>query len=128
MTIEPYRFDTGAATGGAGAATATSKAKTIHGNIVAVDVEYKDSPPAATTDITVRTKGLSGQTATNIIVITDGATDGRRYVTVPLVDAAASGVTDPAVRVGFPVADEVDVVIAQANDGDSAIVTLLVEE
>lgn len=128
MTINAYRFDTGTAAGGAGTATATSSEKPIKGNIVAVDVEYKDSPPAATTDITVRTKGLSGQTGTNILVITDGATDGRRYVTVPLVDAADSGVTDPAVRSGFPVDDAVDVVIAQANVGDSAIVTLLVEE
>ncbi len=128
MGLNGYRFDTGAASGGAGVATATSAAKPIRGMIRSIDLKYLDSPPAGTTDVTVRTKGHSGQTVANILVVTNAATNGRFYPTHLLHDAAGAVETDPTVAEGFPVDDSVEVIIAQANDGDSAIVTLNVEE
>ena len=128
MTINAYRFVTGAAAGGVGVATATSPVKQIRGVIRSIDIAYIGSPPASTTDATVRTKGHSGQTATNILVVTNAATDGRFYPTHLLHDAAGAAEEDPTVGEGFPVDDGIDAVIAQANNDDSLIVTLNVEE
>ncbi len=133
MAIEAKLFETGdASTGGAGVSTQTSAPKRVEGNVVAIGVTYNGSPPAGTTDLTIRTKGRIGP-ARNILVLTDTATGGWFDLAAPVVNSDASTpnyndeADEPVQRMGIPVHDDVEVVIAQANDNDGASVVLLVE-
>ncbi len=132
MAIQAKLFETGdASTGGSATSTQTSAAKRIEGNVVAIGVTYNGSPPAGTTDLTIRTKGLIGP-ARDILVITNAATDGWFDLAAPVVNNDASTPdfgtgSQPIQRIGIPVHDDVEVVIAQANDNDGASVVLLVE-
>lgn len=112
---------TAAATGGAGAATGTATSDiVIRGFVVGMYIQYNGSPPAATTDLAIKTAGSTGVLPSyNLLVITDAATDGYFLPQVQGVTAAnvASGQYSP-----FYVEDKITVTMAQANDADSATV------
>lgn len=118
---QPYTFDTGATTGGAGVSTATSPTKQVAGRVVAIGVTYTDSPPA-TTDVTVRTKGKHGPVQT-VLSLANANTDGWFY---PQIETQTYD-GNPAFWSPYAIDDELEVVVAQANDGDSVQVVVLVE-
>lgn len=123
-------FNSGAAAGANGVATANQDSPgPVFGELVAVAVKYNDSPPAATTDVIIKTKG--GSTANKypptqaILTLTDGATDGWFYPTDEVVSQAGAAVTGVQSRLAL--ADFINVKIDQANAGDNVDVWLLVE-
>ena len=119
-------INSGAASGGAGVATSNQdSAVSIHGKLYAVYFDYLDAPPA-TTDVTIATQGTAPlPPAQTLIVVTNAAADDWFY--------PRSAVHDPAAAViagewdHFPLADFVNVLIAQANDDDNVDVWLLVD-
>lgn len=131
MSIQVFGpFNSGAAAGSAGSATAN--ATTSHplvGEVLAVYVKYNDSPPAGTTDVTIATAGTSGAPpALTFLTITDGATDGYRYPRTIMQDLVGATTTfDGTNEIYGPVviADKVKVTIAQANAADNVDVWLM---
>lgn len=117
-------INTGVAAGGAGVATSTGQSTGIvSGLIYAVYIKYNDAPPA-TTDVTIRGKGTSPNVPlVNVITIGNAATDGLFEPRTETYDiaGAAQGKTGLC-----PIHDYVEVVIAQANNGDSADVWLYI--
>ena len=125
-------LNSGAASGGAGVATANATTSTpIHGRIVAVYVKYNDSPPAGTTDVTVKTQGTSpAAPSLTFLTIANAATDGYFYPRTIMHDLAAAAVTFDGTNEIYDmvaIADRVTVTIAQANDADNVDVWLLVQ-
>lgn len=120
----------GAAAGNNGAATANADSGVVSGRIVAVGLEYLDSPPAGTTDVVVATKGGRGPAQT-ILSIANAATNGWFYPRVGTVSTSGAAMLYAAggAAVGEPlaVADVVNVKIDQANAGDGVNVWLLME-
>lgn len=122
-TVGP--ITTPVSTGGAGSSTATiTTTKNISGIVAGVYVKYNDSPPAGTTDVTVATQGTSPKApARNILALTDAATDGW-YHPVDQSNAVTGGaIANEYERIVID--DLVVVTIAQANDGDSVSIWLL---
>lgn len=123
--IDRLFFSTGAAVGTDGAATATGYSTHIAGEILAVYVAYKDSPPAATTDFTLSDEG--DPASESIISLPNGATDQKIYpertVEKPdgtdLLYVAGEEVTRPYVVHG-----RLEAIIAQANADDYVEVTV----
>jgi hypothetical protein len=123
MLIGP--INSGAAVGADGVATATGTSSIpVNGFIYSVQVRYNDSPPAATTDVTIKTKGTT-PAAPSITIWSkaNSATDGifpARIDTYKASDGSALSTNDALI----PVSDYVQVVIAQANAADSVDVWL----
>ena len=118
-SIERIAFSTGAATGGAGNATATGYSPRIAGAILAVAVQYLDSPPA-TSDITLSDE--EDPTADAFLSLANATTDRKFYPRKQAAQntgSAISGVYD-----AFLVVGRIKAVLAQANDGDSVLVTV----
>lgn len=115
-------ISTGLSTGGAGSSTATTDSgQVIRGFVVGFYIQYNDSPPAATTDVTIATKGATGILPVyNLLVMTNAATSGyfaTQVETRKSTDGTASG------QYAYPyIEDKISVTIAQANDGDSVTV------
>lgn len=123
-------INTGAAAGSAGSATANADTTSIvSGCIYAVYVKYNDSPPAGTTDITIKTKGTAPAPPSNtILTITDAATDGWFYPRHQIDDEAGAGVTYDGTNQVYepvPVHDLINVAIAGANAADNADIWIL---
>ena len=120
----------GAAVGNNGAATANADSGVVSGRIVAVGLEYLDSPPAGTTDVVVATKGSRGPAQT-ILSIANAATNGWFYPRVGTVSTSGAALLYAAggTAVGEPlaVADALNVKIEQADAGDGVNVWLLME-
>lgn len=121
-----YEINTGVAAGGAGVATSTGRsAMAIVGRVVGVDVKYFDSPPAGTTVVTLRTAGNNNQPQRSILVRTNTATDGHFRPKEAIHDSSGAAIAnlyeDPVVG------DQLEAIIATANNGDYAIVTVYVE-
>lgn len=119
-------LNTGVAAGGAGTATnnATSTVA-LSGVVRSIYVRYNDSPPAGTTDVTIATAGTNAPALT-LLTLTDAATDGWFNVFHAIVSNAGGAIADNYMQ---PVIDDkVKVTIAQANNGDSADVWLLLED
>jgi len=119
-------LNSGVAVGGAGVATANAHSPTrIYGKVMGVYVKYNDSPPA-TTDITIKTLGTAPYAPTyNLLVLTDANTSGWFYPRAQVhttAGAAIAGEYTPLM-----VADYLNIVIAQANAGDSVDVWLLID-
>jgi hypothetical protein len=111
------------AAGGSGAATKTAYSdQKANGRIVAVYLDYQDSPPG-TTDVTLAPKNFPG---TPILYKADYATDAWFY---PVVQAVKN--TDATTFTGIAkeiaVNDYLALTIAQANNGDGVIATVLYE-
>lgn len=121
-------INSGVAAGGAGVATnnATSTHR-LTGLVTAIYVKYNDSPPAGTTDVTIKTVGSGAACPSyNLLAITNAATDGLFEVVKAAVDA-----TNTAANwyLYMPIDDYINVTIAQANNGDSVDVWInLMEE
>ena len=123
----------GSSTGGAGVSTANADSTIpINGKVLGIYIEYIGSPPAGTTDVTVKTVGTSPRAPSlTLLTITDAATDGYFWIRHKTHDEAAALVTwDGTNEVYEPVYidDLVNVAIAQANDADSINVWIILEE
>ena len=119
-------INTGAAAGGAGVATANATSTaTVTGLLLGFQIRHNDSPPAATTDVTIQATGgaLPGRT---LLTITNAATDGFFAVRGGAVTTANASITDSAERLPL-IRDYIKVTIAQANDADSVDVWAVVE-
>ena len=109
-------------TGGAGVSTATADSDiVINGIITAVYLEYTGSPPAATTDLTI--VEANNDPAMTILTITNGATDGWYAPVHAAVDVDDGVATGNGMVVS--VNDYITATIAQANDDDGVIVTIV---
>lgn len=105
---------TGAA-GGAGAATASGTTSNIvSGVVLAVYLEYTDSPPAGTTDVTIEEATRSP--ALPVLTVSNAATDGWFYPDVASVNSDVKPVV---------VDDHLTVTIEQANNGDGVTATIV---
>jgi hypothetical protein len=111
---------TGAA-GGAGAATANAiSTHVVNGLVLAVYVEYTDSPPV-TTDVTI--VEANNSPAMPILTLTDNATPGWYQ---PMADAEdISGAAIGNLVQQIAINDYIKATIAQANDGDGCVVTVV---
>jgi len=120
MLVGP--INSGAAVGGNGVATAVGySTQRIRGLVYAVQVVYNDSPPAATTDVTIATKGTN-PTAITILTLTDGATNALK---LPRLDThTTAGVAQTQNNQMIYIDDIVSVTIAQANAADNVDVWL----
>lgn len=123
--IDRAQWSTGAAAGSAGTATATGYSPPIQGKILAVHVDYVDSPPAGTTDFTLSDE--SDPISESIISLTDQATDIKIY---PRRVTEKNDGTDILYESGeevhepYVVHGRLEAIIAQANVGDSVTVTV----
>jgi hypothetical protein len=125
MAIRRTTITVTGATGGAGAATATANSDApVCGIIMAVHLAYTDSPPAGTTDVTIAE--ATNSPAMSVLTVTDGATDGWRFPMAQAVSQAGATLTNQ----GYPIAvsDYLKVTIAQANDADGVVVTIVYED
>jgi len=126
-------FNSGAAVGANGVATAnTNSTIKIKGWIVGVYVKYNDSPPAATTDVTVATLGTSpSPPSETLLSLVDGATDGWRYPWTAVHSTLGVALTYDGTHpicAPTPIDDLIKVTIAQANAADNVDVWLLIED
>lgn len=126
--IDRIQFSTGAAVGSNGVATATGYSVSTAGEVLAVHVDYQDSPPAATTDFTLSDEA---DPASELIVsLTNQATDIKIYPHrivekndgTDWLYTTGNEVTRPYVFHG-----RLEATIAQANAGDSCTVTVWVK-
>ncbi len=123
--IDRIQFSTGAAVGSAGSATATGHSVHVRGEVLAVHVAYQDSPPAGTTDFTLSDEGDPASEA--IISLSDGATDQKicpRRVTEKNDGTDILYTTGEEVHEPYVVHGRLEATIAQANAGDSVLVTV----
>lgn len=112
-------YTSGAAVGGDGVATANADTPIVlKGLLYGIYIEYLDSPPAGTTDVTIATAGDGiPEAAVTLEDISNAATDGWFFPRLATVDAANAATTDDYGL--YPVHDKINVKIAQANAGDS---------
>lgn len=115
------------AAGGTGAATVyADSSDLIKGEIMGVYVNYLDSPPGATTDVTIATVGVEGPPVQAILTLSNQATSKMVYPRVQAQDTAGANIAGAYVPI--LVADRIRVTIAQANDGDGVEVSFYVQE
>lgn len=124
-------LNSGVATGSAGSAAANaSTGVVITGRIVAVGLVYLDSPPGASTDVTIATTGANGPAQT-VLALTNAATNGWFYPRVATVSTAGAASlyagSGTAVNDYIAIHDVVNVKIEGANAGDGVNVWLLLE-
>lgn len=126
--IDRIQFTTGAAVGSDAVATATGYSSHVAGLVLAVHVDYIDSPPAATTDFTLSDEGDPASEA--IVSLTDQATDIKIYprrVTEKNDGTDILYVAGEEVFECYAVHGRLEATIAQANAGDSVTVTVWIE-
>lgn len=121
-------ISSGIGAGGAGAATNNNSTSTvINGRVIGMYVRYNDAPPN-TTDVIVKTVGTApAMPSVTLLTLTSKNTSG---LFMPrLIPHDALGVALAALTTGepIPVFDNINVSIAEANDGDSVDVWLLLE-
>jgi hypothetical protein len=121
-------YNSGAAVGGDGVATAnTTNTSVLVGRIQGIYIKYNHSPPAGTTDVTVKTLGTSPYPPTyDIEVVSNAATDGWFYPRVLVHDTA--GATIAGEYTPLLIHDLVNVTIAQANAADNVDVWILLDD
>lgn len=121
-------ISTPASTGGAGTLAANVDTPVaVRGRVSGIYIQYNDAPPAATTDVTIKTKGASPEPPTyDVLKVSNAATDGWFWPQVQICDTAGAAIAGEYTPV--IVHDYLNIAIAQANDGDSVTVWLLVEE
>ena len=125
-------INSGDTAGGAGTSTANaSSTNELHGMVLAVYVKYNGSPPAGTTDVVVKTVGTSpAPPSLSFLTLTNAATDGYFYPRTIAQDLVGATTTyDGTNEIYTPVVihDKINVNIAQANDGDSIDVWILLK-
>lgn len=124
MAIQRVTITATGAAGGAGTATATADStRMVKGYVRNVHLAYLDSPPGATTDVT-----LAGKTtpAVPILTVSNAATDGWFPVMNQAKNTAGADITG----MGSPVAidDYVTLTIAQANNADGVTATIIYDD
>lgn len=122
--LDRVTITTGAASGGAGAATATGYSPTVSGRVLAVYVAYSGTPPA-TTDVTLQDDDDPAEE--NIVNLADNNTDTKLYPRRQVEDNADNDLTYDGTRgvyEPYVVHGRLKATIAQANDDDSAEVTV----
>jgi len=126
--IDRIQFGTGAATGSAGAATATGYSDTpVRGRVLAVWVAYTDSPPA-TTDLTLSDEDDPG--GESIVSLSDANTDIKLYPRRVIETNDGTDITYDGTRKVYEpyvVHGRLKATLAQADAGDSATITLWLE-
>ena len=123
--IDRVVFSTGAAVGTAGAATATGYSQPIRGEVLAVYVNYEDSPPAGTTDFTLSDE--DDPASESIISLSNTATDQKVYPRRVTelndgTDITYDGTNE--VYAPYVVHGRLEATIAQANANDYVTVTV----
>ncbi|MBC8248317.1 MAG: hypothetical protein H8E90_01450 [Anaerolineales bacterium] len=109
-------------------ATATGHSVRVAGRVLAVHLEYLDSPPAGTTDFTLSDEGDPISEA--IVNLVNAATDVKLYPRRAVQDNANNDVTfDGTNEIYEPyvVCGRLEATVAQANNGDSVMVTVWLE-
>ena len=125
--IDVIKLSTGAAEGDDGSATATGYSARVDGEVLAVHVNYQDSPPAGTCDFTLSDE--SDPASESIVSLTDQATDIKLY---PRRVTEKSDGTDILYTTGeevfepYVVSGRLEATIAQANADDYVDVTVWV--
>jgi hypothetical protein len=121
-------LNSGSSTGGAGVSTANASSTVVlKGRVQGIYIKYNGSPPAGTTDATVKTVGTSPYSPTyNLVSVANAATDGWFYPRVQVHDTSGSAIA--AEYTPLLVHDYVNVAIAQANDADSIDVWILLDD
>ena len=121
-------LNSGAAAGSAGSATANADSSIrLIGRVVGIYVKYNDSPPAATTDVTIKAIGTSPAPPTyNLLVLTNAATDGWFYPRVQVCDTAGSAIANEYTPLVLH--DYINLAIAQANAADNVDIWLLLSD
>jgi len=125
--IDRIQWTTGLAEGDDGSATATGYSPPVAGKVLAVHVDYKDSPPN-TTDFTLSDE--EDPASESIVSLSDQATDVKVYprrVTekndgTDILYTSGEEVYEPYVVHG-----RLEAVIAQANADDYCVVTVWLE-
>lgn len=119
-------INSGSAAGVAGSATSNGNSSIIlSGSVKGIYVKHNDSPPA-TIDVTVRTVGTDPSAPSyNLLAKVSSNTDGWFYPQAPATDVA--GVAISGEYVSQVVSDYVNVLIAQADAGDSVDVWIMLE-
>ena len=119
-------YNSGIAAGGAGVATNNASTSTrLVGKVAGIYVKYNDTPPA-TTDVTVATVGTSPAAPSyTLLSLTNAATDGWFYPQVQIHTSAGAAIAGEYTP--FLVFDFVNILVAQANNGDSVDVWFLLE-
>lgn len=128
LPIDVIQFSTGAASGGAGAATATGYSPTVSGRVLKARVEYDDSPPG-TTDLTLSDD--QDPASESIVSLSNNNSDTTLYPRRKTQDNAGNNVTfDGTNEIYEPyvVHGRLEATIAQANNNDSATVTVWLEK
>ena len=127
--IRQVQFSTGAAAGADGVATATGySGGPVAGRVLAVHVDYLDSPPA-TTDLTLSDAG--DPAAESILSLVNQATDIKIYPRRLVETNDGTDLTYDGTRKVYEphvVHGRLKAVIAQANAADSCTVTVWIEE
>ncbi len=122
--ISRVDFDTGAAVGSAGSATSTGYSDHVHGEVMAVYVDYQGSPPAGTTDFTLSDE--SDPASDLIVNLVDAATDIKLY---PRHLAEKNDGTDGTdAFVPFVVHGRLEATIAGANAADYCDVVVWIRQ
>ena len=111
--------------GDAGAAAGTADTgRVIAGEVLGAYIDYASQP--GTTDVTLRTKGTA-LPSYNLLVVTNGNTDGFFPVRASPVDLANAAITNS--HAPFVVADELEVSVAQGDAiADGVVVHLLIRD
>jgi len=122
--IDRITIEVTGATGGAGVATANATSdESIEGTIRTIYLEYVGSPPAGTTDVTIVEAYQSP--ATDILTITNAATDDWFFPMGAAVNQAGTAITNQGVSI--VVDDYIKATITGANNDDGVTVTIVYE-
>ena len=120
-------LSSGAAAGSNGSATNnTDSTRVLTGIVRALCVVYNDSPPAATTNVTVATQGTVPGVAETIYYKADSATDGWFYPKT-LFNLNTDGSAISSLYEFIAISDYVNIKIDSANAADSVDVWILLE-
>lgn len=124
-------FSSGVATGSSGEAAANADTQLVTGQLLGMYVRYNDSPPAETTDVTIKTKGTAPAAPSyDLLALTNAATSGLFLPRKEVVDQAGAALvfaSTDGVPAPIPVADALNIAIAGANAGDSVDIWLFLE-
>lgn len=126
--IDVVKLSTGAAVGDDGSATATGYSVHVSGKVMAVYVNYQDSPPAGTTDFALSDE--EDPASESIIFLSNTATDQKIYprrVTEKNDGTDILYTTGEEVYEPYVVCGRLEATIAQANADDYVDVTVWLE-
>lgn len=108
-------------TGGTGTSTAnTTTNEKLNGELYAIYLQYTGSPPAGTCDVTIAT--ITAPTMT-LLSIANAATDAWFFPMAQAQTTAGASITNQGQL--LVVDDQIKVTIAQANDNDGVVATIL---